>query len=37
MKTIVVTQKEMNDATRPLIQRNKKKYIRTKKHRNREE
>lgn len=32
MKQIKVTQKEMNDATRPNIQKNKKKYTRKKKH-----
>ena len=37
MKKIVVTQKEMNDATRPTVQRNKKKYRRKKKHKNKEE
>ena len=32
MKKIVVTQKEINDATRPNVYKNKKKYTRKKKH-----
>lgn len=32
MKTIVVTQHEIQQATRPSIQRNKKKYTRKSKH-----
>lgn len=35
MKTIIVTQKELYDAMKPSIQRNKKKYTRKKKHKNR--
>lgn len=34
MKTIVVTQHEINQATRPNIYRNRKKYTRKNKHRN---
>ena len=34
MKTIVVTQEEINQATRPNIYRNRKKYTRKNKHRN---
>ena len=34
MKTIVVTQEEINQATRPNIYRNIKKYTRKDKHRN---
>lgn len=34
MKTIVVTQEEINQATRPNIYRNRKKYTRKDKHRN---
>ena len=37
MKQIKVTQKEVNDATRPSIQKNKKKYTRKKKHKDGEE
>lgn len=36
MKQIKITQKEINDATRPSIQKNKKKYTRKKKHKNKE-
>ena len=32
MKPIKVTQKEINDATRPNVYKNKKKYTRKKKH-----
>jgi hypothetical protein len=34
MKTIVVTQEEINKATRPNVYRNRKKYTRKDKHRN---
>tara|TARA_B100000497_G_C7656756_1_gene395349 strand:- start:244 stop:363 length:120 start_codon:yes stop_codon:yes gene_type:complete len=34
MKQIKVTQKEMNDATRPNVYKNKKKYTRKNKHKN---
>jgi len=34
MKTIIVTQEEINQATRPNIYRNRKKYTRKDKHRN---
>ena len=34
MKTIVVTQEEINQATRPNVYRNRKKYTRKDKHRN---
>jgi hypothetical protein len=34
MKTIVVTQHELNQATRPNVYRNKKKYTRKPKHKN---
>ena len=34
MKTIIVTQEEINQATRPNVYRNKKKYTRKDKHRN---
>ena len=37
MKQIKVTQKEINDTTRPSIQKNKKKYTRKKKHKDGEE
>lgn len=33
MKTIIVTQEEINQATRPNIYRNRKKYTRKQKHR----
>jgi hypothetical protein len=34
MKKIVVTQHEINQATRPNVERNKKKYTRKSKHKN---
>ena len=34
MKTIIVTQEEINQATRPNVYRNRKKYTRKDKHRN---
>ena len=34
MKQIKVTQKEINDAARPNVYKNKKKYTRKKKHKN---
>jgi hypothetical protein len=34
MKTIIVTQEEINQATKPNIYRNRKKYTRKDKHRN---
>jgi hypothetical protein len=34
MKTIIVTQEEINQATRPNVYRNRKKYTRKTKHRN---
>ena len=34
MKTIIVTQEEINQATRPNVYRNRKKYTRKAKHRN---
>ena len=37
MNTIKVSQKEINDATRPNVYRNRKKYTGKKKHRNRNE
>lgn len=37
MKTITVTQKELYDAMKPSVQRNKKKYTRKKKHKRIEE
>ncbi len=37
LKTIKVSQKEINDATRPNVYRNKKKYTRKNKHMNRNE
>ena len=36
MNTIKVSQKEINDATRPNVYRNRKKYTRKKKHINKE-
>ena len=36
MKTIIVTQEEINQATRPNIYRNRKKYTRKTKHRNKQ-
>jgi hypothetical protein len=36
MNTIKVSQKEINDATRPNVYRNRKKYTRKKKHTNKE-
>tara|TARA_B100001094_G_scaffold203462_1_gene197370 strand:- start:290 stop:415 length:126 start_codon:yes stop_codon:yes gene_type:complete len=36
VKQIKVTQKEVNDATRPNVYKNKKKYTRKKKHMNKE-
>jgi len=37
MKQIKVTQKEINDATRPNVYKNKKKYTRKNKHTNKNE
>ncbi len=37
LSPIQVTQKEINDATRPNVYRNKKKYTRKKKHQNKDE
>ena len=37
LKPIQVTQKEINDATRPNVYRNKKKYTRKKKHQSKDE
>jgi len=37
MKTIQVTQHELNQATRPNVYRNKKKYTRKSKHKNQSE
>ena len=37
LRPIQVTQKEINDATRPNVYRNKKKYTRKKKHKNKDE
>jgi len=37
MKKIVVTQHEINQATRPNIEKNKKKYVRKKKHKKKPE
>ena len=34
MKTIIITQEEINQATRPNVYRNRKKYTRKNKHRN---
>jgi hypothetical protein len=34
MKTIIVTQEEINQATKPNVYRNRKKYTRKDKHRN---
>ena len=36
LKPIQVTQKEINDVTRPNVYRNKKKYTRKKKHQNKD-
>ena len=37
MKTIKVTMKEIYDAMRPLVEKNKKKYTRKKKHKNQDD
>ena len=37
MKTIIVTQEELKQATRPNIYKNKKKYTRKKKHKDKDE
>ena len=37
MKAIIVTQHELNQATRPNVYRNKKKYTRKEKHKNQSE
>lgn len=37
MKKIIITQKEIYDAMRPSVQRNKKKYTRKLKHKKRDE